>query len=147
MAPADHESGDGAKPAPQVTRIPKNSRELANYYLEMAYRTENHISTTRLPSLLMSLALSVFAAGATLRVYEAFWFKGDEFIGFALFATALLAAGVVVHIAELNLPRKGNRADIAAQNGTGAHDGDQEDARTEPQVNSGPGSDATAPGR
>jgi hypothetical protein len=104
-------------PVLRVTRVPKESRELAYYYLELASRIENHISTTRLPSLLMSLSLSVFAAGATLRVYEDEWFNGAEFAVFAGFAIALLAAGVAVHIAELDLPRKDKQANITEHNG------------------------------
>jgi hypothetical protein len=118
MEPATSESADGAKPVLRTTRVPKNAGELASYYLELAYRIDNHISTTRLPSLLISLALSVFAAGATLCVYEGFWFKGAEFIGFALFAIALLAAGVVVHVAELSLPRRYRHPSTAAENGS-----------------------------
>jgi hypothetical protein len=56
--------------------------------------------------------------------------RGVEFIGFASFAIALLAAGVAVHIAELDLPRKDKRASIAGQNGSLTHTGDREAART-----------------
>jgi len=128
--PAANGSGDGAKQVLRVTRLPKESTELANYYLELAYRVENHISTTRLPSLLVSLSLSVFAAGATLRVYEALWFKGTEFVVFGAFAIALLAAGVAVHIAELNLPRLDKRASTAAHNGDAANAQGHQDGAT-----------------
>jgi hypothetical protein len=130
--PGADESGDGPKPVLRVTRVPKESRELANYYLELAYRVENHISTTRLPSLLISLALSVFAAGATLRVYEDVWFKGAEFAVFAGFAIALLAAGVAVHIAELDLPRRDKQAGAAGHNGNATHAQEHQDGATRP---------------
>jgi hypothetical protein len=119
--------------------MPRDSGALVNYYMDLAFRIENHINTTRLPSLLISLALSVFAAGATLRVYDDAWFRGAEFVGFALFATALLAAGVAVHIAELSLPRKDKRASIAGQNGSAAQARDHQAAGTGPgQANGEP---------
>jgi hypothetical protein len=125
-APAPRETD--SKKVMRVSRLPSNALELTNYYLTLAYRIENRISTTRLPSLFISLALVIFASGTILRVFESIWFKGAEFIGFTVFATALLASAVAVHIAELDMPRMDNNADlikqasIAGQNGTSTED-------------------------